>query len=651
MSEEDPASADQKRGQVFREVFERLPHPVVVIGAGGEAEHMNPAFEKQLGYSRDEVRNADDWFRLAYPDPEVRQELYDSWQADTANPGDALLGPRTLRATCKDGTERDLEMLVQPLEDGRLVVIMVDATERVRAVEALSEEQERYRVVSDLVSDYAYCFNVEEGGDLETEWVVGALPKVTGFTREELRDRGGWEALLLPEDLPIALRQLEQLLAGEAAVVDYRIVAKSGDVRWMRDHARPVRQGNRTVQILGAVQDVTDLRRAEEERARLQTQMLHLQKLESLGVLAGGIAHDFNNILVAVASYADLASKRASADPTLLRYLDQVKAATRRLTELTDQMLAYSGRANFEVETLDVSRLVSDIGELLTVTVSKNARLRYECNDGLPPVEGDAAQLRQVVMNLILNASDAVRKTGGTITVRTESRLVDRARLAQTFVDDALPEGRYVVLEIVDDGPGMPEDVRQRVFEPFFTTKFSGRGLGLATVLGIVRGHGGAIDVDSSPGHGATFRVFLPVSANAEELQEPREQQRRTTPNAWHVLVVDDEESVRRVVSDILTAEGHEVTSTASGAEAIEAVRRSDGGIDIALLDLTMPDMGGHECLAALHELRPELPVILTSGYSEVDARSRVEGQSLAGFIKKPFDAATLLEYLGRALT
>jgi len=636
--------------QVFQEVFEMLPHPVIVLDSRGDPEHINSAFEKLLGYSRDDVRTKEDWFRLAYPDPEVRRELIESWDAETANPAGKPVGPRTVRVTCKDGTYRDLEMLVQPLEHDRLVLIMVDATARVRATDALRQEQERYRDVSDLVSDYAYCFNVRGEQELHVEWVTGALPKVTGFTREELRERGGWEALLLPEDLPVAMGQLERLVAGEESVVEYRIVTKDGSTRWMRDFARPVREGGRTVRILGAVQDVTELRSAELERSRLQTQMLHLQKLESLGVLAGGIAHDFNNILVAVASYADLAGRRPGFDASSRRYLEQIKAATRRLTELTDQMLAYSGRASFVVEPVDLSGLVADIGQLLAVSVSKNARLVYDCAKDLPSVEADAGQLRQVVMNLILNASDAVRAEGGTITVRTSSVDLDRARLARTFVDDSLPAGQYIAFEVADDGPGMSEEVRNRVFEPFFTTKFSGRGLGLAAVLGIVRGHRGAIDVESHPGRGTTFRVFLPVSMQASVPISADSPERQAPSSIWHVLVVDDEAPVRQVVADIIGSEGHAVTAAASAAEALEAVKRAKGRFDMVLLDLTMPDMNGHECLIALRELDPDLRVVLTSGYSEIDARDQIGGQPLAGFLKKPYDAATLLECLRTSL-
>ncbi len=636
--------------ELFESVVEQLPYPVVILDPHGEPEYINAAFPRLLGYEPEDVATTEDWYRLAYPDPVGRREILESWKTDSAAANGRTFGPRTLRVTCKDGSQRDLTMIVQPYPDGRQVVVIIDDTERIRTLEALRAEESRYRAVSDLVSDYAYSFRVTETNHLEVEWVTGALPKISGFTLEELRALGSWKTLLYPDDLPRAEAQLEQLLGGHASTIEYRITTKDGSLRWMRDFARPEQDDGRTVRILGAVQDVDERKRAEDERTRLLAQMLHVQKLESLGVLAGGIAHDFNNILVAVTSYADLALRQTPASANTRRYLAQIKEASVRLAELTDQMLAYSGRASLAVTPLDLDELVSKIGQLLAVSVSKNARLRYQLSDDLPPVDGDPTQLRQVVMNLILNASDAVADRGGTITVTTECVHADRQRLAATFVDDDLPAGRYVVLSVADDGPGIPEQVQPRIFEPFFTTKFSGRGLGLAAVLGIVRSHRGAIEVTSRANEGTTIRVLLPPSPAPRASLAVDPPPETTPPASWTVLVVDDEESVGLVVAEILEANGHRAVVTRSGREALAALREDGESFDAVVLDLTMPGMSGYDCLRELRSLRPELPVVLTSGYTEVDARNALQGQPLAAFLKKPFEAETLLASLRAAL-
>jgi two-component system cell cycle sensor histidine kinase/response regulator CckA len=394
--------------------------------------------------------------------------------------------------------------------------------------------------------------------------------------------------------------------------------------------------------------DIDARKRSEEERRRLEAQMQQVQKLESLGVLAGGIAHDFNNLLVGMLGHAGLALMDVPNDSPLRNRIQQIETCAMRAAELTNQMLAYSGKGRFVVQPLDLTAVVREMTNLLQTAISKSARLDLQLTDGLPAISADGAQLRQVIMNLITNASDALDGDAGTIRLTTGVMSASRAYLAETYVSSAEP-GDYVYLEVSDTGCGMDPATRERIFEPFFTTKVTGRGLGLAAVLGIIRGHKGAVRIDSTPGEGTTFRVLFP-SAAAAVLATPKPESRSRTRRHARILVVDDEPSVRGIARDALTRAGFAVAVAASGEEALQRIRSEGSGIHAVLLDMTMPGLDGVATLRAIHRIVERMPVVLTSGYSEEDAAARCDGEKLAGFIQKPFPPSALVDKIDRAL-
>ncbi len=391
-------------------------------------------------------------------------------------------------------------------------------------------------------------------------------------------------------------------------------------------------------------------KQAEQARRELEAQMQHAQKLESLGVLAGGIAHDFNNFLMAILANAEMAlSKLAPADPARA-YLRQVSTAAERAATLTKQMLAYSGRGKFVIQPLDASLLVKEISHLLEVSISKQVTIQYGLAGDLPAVEADAGQLRQIVMNLITNASEAIGERTGLIRVGTGVVDADREYLSRTYVDDGLPAGRYVYIEVTDSGCGMDAETRAKIFDPFFTTKFTGRGLGLAAVLGIVRGHHGALSIDSEPGRGTTFRVLFPASEIRPDAKPSRGDEAARWLGDGLVLVVDDEEQVRDVTRRMLESRGFSVLTARDGIEALEVFRERADEVDLVLLDLTMPRMGGEETFRRLAELRPGVKTILSSGYGEHDVAERLGRRGLADFIQKPYRPGDLFDKVRRAL-
>jgi PAS domain S-box-containing protein len=389
---------------------------------------------------------------------------------------------------------------------------------------------------------------------------------------------------------------------------------------------------------------------AEEGRRKLEAQMQQAQKLESLGILAGGIAHDFNNLLTATLGHADLALANLPPESPIRENLKEIDDASRRAAELCRQMLAYSGRGKFVVELINLSRLAQELTHLLQVSVSKKTALRRHFAADLPAIEADPAQVRQVVMNLVINASEAIGDNEGVIAISTGAMHCDEVYLRGSYLAESVSPGTYVYFEVTDTGCGMDAETRSKMFDPFFTTKFAGRGLGLAAVLGIVRSHKGAIKMNSEPGKGTTFRVLFPASTKTAKRPEPD-----VASGLWRgsgtILVVDDEEPVRVVAKKMMERWGFHVLTAADGNEAIKLFQENPGRIACVLLDLTMPRKDGVETYRELRRARNDVRVILTSGYTEQEISRRFAGQDIAGFIEKPFEMTTLNAKLREVLT
>ena len=396
--------------------------------------------------------------------------------------------------------------------------------------------------------------------------------------------------------------------------------------------------------------DVSEKRRLEQEKRLIEAQMLHVQKLESLGVLAGGIAHDFNNILMVVLGNADLALMRITPESPARENLMQIEQAAGRAADLARQMLAYSGKGSFVIENLSVTAIVEEMTHMLEVSISKKVVLRYNYAQELPAVSGDATQLRQVILNLVINASEAIGDDSGVIAVSTGVMECDRAYLSDSWIDDRLSEGLYVTLEVADTGCGIDPQTIPKIFDPFFTTKFTGRGLGMAAVLGIVRGHKGAIRVQSEQGRGTSFKLLLPALTRGAELQDPSGSAEGGWRGSGTVLLVDDEETIRALGKDMLQAIGFSVLTASDGQDALEVFARNKEEITCVLLDLTMPRLDGEQTFRELHRLYPELRVIISSGYNEQEITQKFVGKGLAGFIQKPYRVAEVAKKLREVL-
>jgi signal transduction histidine kinase/ActR/RegA family two-component response regulator len=404
--------------------------------------------------------------------------------------------------------------------------------------------------------------------------------------------------------------------------------------------------------ILSSVQQhelIDTIKQGERDRRELESQLFHTQKLESLGTLAGGIAHDLNNMLTPVLGFAELASDTLPEDHPAIAMLDEVRKNARRAADLVQQILAYAGKGQFVIQSVDLSHLVREMGGLLAAAISIDTELILDLATELPAVEVDIAQLQQVVINLVTNASEAIPARGGRIIVRTGEVQPDKGVSASTSSKNDLSKGPAVFLEVVDSGSGMAANVIDKIFDPFFTTKFIGRGLGLAVVQGIAHGHRGVLQVRSEPGQGSTFRLLLPCSSErviSPVVPGPTD---RAT-GIGTILVVEDEKPVRDLASLILVKAGFTVIVASDGKEGVEVFREHQSVIDGVVLDMAMPRMGGLEAAKVLKDMRPNLPVVLMSGFSVQEVTLQSAGFGIEGFVQKPFNADELLTAVRHAL-
>jgi PAS domain S-box-containing protein len=519
-----------------------------------------------------------------------------------------------------------------------------DVTEHRRLVAALREDEARIRDIIDALSVGVWLFD----GSAIT-FANRALEEITGRSREELLVPGGLAMILHPADRQWVLDRGQARLRGEPAPERYelRILHPDGGIRWLDIAARVVDLGGSPV-VLACVTDVTSRKRDEAARHELEERLLQAQKLESLGILAGGIAHEFNNLLAAILGNASLALLDLPPDSPLRPLIEAIDSSAQRAADLTRQMLAYSGKGAFVVEQVDLSALVAGMLHLFDVAVNRRATVVTDLASAVPPTRGDPSQLRQVVMNLVTNASDAIGEDGGVIAIATGVTTLAAGDPVHPYSTEDFAPGDYVFLEVADTGHGMDDETLARAFDPFFTTRFTGRGLGLAAVLGIIRGHNGAMIVDSQPGVGTRFRVLFPVAPVEDPAPRPPAPALPRLAGAPTVLVADDEEGIRSIARAALTAMGARVILCSDGAEAISALQAAPGDIALVLLDLTMPVMDGAQVLRELHRIAPGLPVVLMSGYT--DAVSQVQEERLAGFLQKPFRVADLARAVEVAL-
>ena len=531
-----------------------------------------------------------------------------------------------------------------------VVVLMVTIVRRRKIEKALRSSEQRYRTLVDNIEmgitliDKNY--KVVTTNATQVKFLDKPIGYFTGkycFEEFEKRDRAC-------EHCPGVIA----METGEMAMCEAQGIRDDGSKISVRIKAFPLKdEDGEMVGFIELVDDISEELRLKNDRKRLEDKMLQAQKLESLGILAGGIAHDFNNLLVGILGNADLALAKMPIESPGIPFIKKIITASERAADLSNQMLAYSGKGKFTVEVFDLNTLVKEITHLLSTVITKKGELQFELSDGMALVEGDSTQLRQVIMNLITNASDALGQKEGTIKIVTGVKEEKAGYKVRSKTFDDLPPGKYVFIEVCDTGSGMNKETREHIFDPFFSTKTSGRGLGLAAALGIVRGHNGAIEVYSGIGQGTTIKVLLPQASHKEFDKSPSTDDVSSILNSTEhqtVLLVDDDHSVLDVTSRVLQDKGYKILTAKDGLEALEVFRTMADTISIVVLDMTMPRMGGEEVFKELRKINPKVKVLLSSGYSEQDAVNRFTERGLAGFLQKPYRISALLKKIDEIL-
>jgi PAS domain S-box-containing protein len=624
----------------YRGLYENATEGVYQTSADGKIVSANPALVQLLGYESEAELQEVDVAADLYVSPEERN--------------------RFTRELEEAGTLREMELTLRR-KDGEQIValdsarvirgdkgevlgfwgVLTDITGRRRMEDRLRQTQ----FAVDHAADSVFWM----GQDARFIYVNEAACRSLGYSRKELLSMTVHD---IDPDFPKEAwpDHWSELKSHRALVFESKHRAKDGRIHTVEISANYQEYSGVGFNCAFA-RDISERKQDEIERRRLDAQMRDAQKMESLSILAGGIAHDFNNLLMGVMGNAELALLDLSPESPVRGSIEKIQTAAHRAADLARQMLAFSGKGRFVLGNIDLSEVVSEMSQLVQSLVSADALIEYHLEGEMRPVSADVTQIRQLVMNLVSNACEALGDKGGLVDVSTGMVECDEDFLNRTTLGDGRSAGWYAFLEVSDTGIGMDASTVDRMFDPFFTTKFTGRGLGLAAVSGVVRGHNGAIVVDSVPGSGTTVKVLLPVSF--EEKTVPSSETREVEPGTGDgkiVLLVDDDASVLDVGARMLERAGYRVITASDGHDALHAFKEHSAEIDCVVLDLTMPGMGGEDTFEELRRMHCDVPVILGSGYFHADLNAQFEEKGFAAVLQKPYRRARLIATIATAL-
>jgi len=636
-----------ERENRFRSIFDYSP---VAIGlgelAGGRLVEVNDAWLRLFGYRRDEVIGRSIEELSLY----ITARERDSINQIITEQGKVINHPVQLRR--KNGSVIDIQYSADIItldSNPYLQVIMTDITELKLAEVALRKSEYFFKESqkSAFIGSYLMDFTADAWESSEV------LDAIFGIGVSYPRSAQGWLEIVHPDDREMMARYLKlDVIARHGAFArEYRIIrVNDHQTRWVYGLGTAEWDcSGEIVTLRGTIQDITERKHAEQEKQALEHQLLHAQKLESLGVLAGGIAHDFNNILAIIVGHCSLAQMDG---PNAAQHFPEIEKAAERAAGLCRQMLAYAGKEKSVQKEVNVGEQIREMAAMLSATTSKNVTLRQHLAADLPPIMADPSQIRQVLMNLFINASEAIGQAQGEVNVTLAKRSLGAGEQVKDHLGNAIPSGSYLCLEVADNGCGMDEEVRRRVFEPFYTTKFTGRGLGMSAVLGIITAHRGGLQFFSEPGKGTTFRIYLPIGAGdgaAGQTVKP------LAPTAsWRgrgtILLVEDEVSLMLVARDMLRALGFSTVEACHGKEALELYEKHSADLALVVTDLGMPIMDGYALVAELKKLDRNLPVIISTGFGDGTVGERIAREDIAGMIGKPYNFDQLRDELKRVL-
>ena len=636
--------AEQALAESQKFLLDLIEHSGTIIYAkdiAGSYQLVNEKFEEVAGIKRENVLGKKD------------SELFPEEASKQFRENDLLVMERGTTMESEEGLENETGMryflsVKFPVRDNndRIKGICGMSTEITKRKNAEEEREKNLVFVGELLNNapIGICvFDGETGKCILINQVSADIARgeIETMKRQNFRELESWQTSGLSEVAEAVLAD------GCARTVETDILTSYGKQASITYIVSKFFVGE-TPHLLIIGRDITVEKELLDKNRKIEAQMLHAQKLESLGVLAGGIAHDFNNILLAILGNAELALLRLVPESPAINNLKQIELAAQRAADLAQQMLAYSGKGQFVVEGLDINVLITEMNHILEVSISKKVLIRLNLAKSLPLFVGDATQIRQIIMNLVINASEAVGEEDGLITINTGSMDCDQAYLSNIWQYDKLEEGPYIYFEVADTGCGMDQETLAKIFDPFFTTKFTGRGLGMAAVLGIIRGHLGAITVSSEPGIGTIFKVFLPASHDISGISTQKSASGDHLKGSGTILLVDDEEAILTIGKEMLEVLGYTALTAENGDAALEIYKHHKEEITCIILDLMMPRLDGEQTLSELQRIDPHVKVIMSSGYNELDISHKFIGKGLAGFIQKPYKLSALKEMISK---
>ena len=643
------SQADLKTSEErFRSIFEHAATGMATVTPAGKLLQVNPAFCRLLGYTPEELR------RLTIQDITHPEDLAATCQVLQMGRTGAIqvvaIEKRYLR---KDGSVAWAHTNATWIQDANgtplySVALVQDISERKSAEEALRESEARKGAILDTALDAILTID-HLGKVLEFN---PAAERLFGFLREEVIGKNILDEIVPPEDRRAIGQGLEDYFRTGVSPLKGRHV----EMNALRKNGMriPVEFAVSRIRIGGVpaftayIRDLTDRKKAEEALRQREEQVRHGQKMEAIGTLAGGVAHDFNNLLTGILGYAELLKMGSKPGEKVHQAAEVIEKAATRAASLTQQLLGFARRGKHQNVCVDLHAVIQEVTGLLSATLDKNINLRLDFTSTSAPVQGDPGQMSQIILNLAVNAADSMAE-GGDLVFHTE--LVELTEAQRRRHDGTLP-GPYVLLAVSDTGSGIPPDVLPRIFEPFFTTKDQGKGtgMGLAMVYGIVQNHGGFIEVDSALGCGTTFRLYFPEARGPQRPPRQGPGEEIVKAGSGTILVVDDEEAVRSVAMAFLQEMGYRVLTASDGEEAVGIFRNSREPIDLVILDMVMPAMGGRECFRALKAIQPGLRAVLSTGYDFNAAVQGILEEGMRGFVQKPYQLLQLSEVVAAAL-
>ena len=609
----------------------------------------NKTLSQMTGFDSEELKGRSS--RILYEDDTEFMRVGELKYQDILKTGK---GQIQTRFKTKDGVLIDILLkssAINPenLSDG-VVFTAMDITELHLALSALEESEAKYRLLTENMTDVIW--SISEG--LEYTYVSPSIRNQLGYEPEEIKGKSllDFVSPVFYDQLTNAFEKTIQRFHRFRDVSSLTLIIKQtrrdGSDLWNELVASPILNKNGDLEgFQGVSRDISDRMKAQRDKIEIERQLLHAQKLESLGVLSGGIAHDFNNLLTVIIGNIQLASFETPPENEVKLFLDNAMKAARKSAELARQMLAYSGQGVFEIVDVNLNDIVTQNAQIFRTAVPRTINLEIDLGQEIPFVKADPGQIQQIMMNLITNAAEALEAKVGTIRISTGVRYCDELILSSSVFPEKPEPQNMAYLEVMDNGCGMDPATISRMFDPFYTTKFTGRGLGMSVVHGIVRGHDGAVMVNSEPGQGTTVTVYLPVSSNpcqssSGKSDEPTDltgEKRNATNGPLSVLVVDDEPDVNGLICNILRKQGINTVSAFNGKQAVELLNNNPDSFGMAIVDLTMPEMDGVETFRNMVQIRPNIRVIMASGYDTDEIAKKFGAHNLPEhFLKKPFD-------------